>query len=281
MRYSTRACAMREILRHPTGFVGAVLLGLVLIAAVFGPVLAPYDPQQFHPIARLQGPSAAHWLGTDQFGRDVLSRILYGARATTAFGVVATLIGVATGAAIGITAGVLGRWVDSLIMRLVDGLLAVPDLLFTLLIVTMLGGGAGYAMLAVAVAFTPGMARIARSAVLSVRTREFVQAAVARGESRLYIMVAEVLPNSVGPLIVEATIRVSFAIMLGATLGFLGLGAQPPSTEWGLMIAEARQFMFRNPWCVAAPGVAIAITALGFNLFGDALRDLIDPRGQR
>jgi peptide/nickel transport system permease protein len=136
-------------------------------------------------------------------------------------------------------------------------------------------------MLAVAVAFTPGMARIARSAVLSVRTREFVQAATARGESRAYVIGREVMPNAVGPVIVESTIRVSFAIMLGATLGFLGLGAQPPSTEWGLMIAEARQYMFRNPWCVAVPGVAIAMAALGFNLFGDALRDVVDPRGRR
>lgn len=272
---------MRELLRHPTGLAGAALLALVLTAAVFGAALAPYDPQVFHPISRLQGPSAAFWLGTDQFGRDILSRILNGARSTIAFGVTATLLGVAMGSVIGVTAGVVGGWMDSLIMRLVDGVLAVPDLLFTLLIVTLLGGGAGHAMLAVAIAFTPGMARISRSAVLSVRTREFVQAATARGESTLYIMGREVLPNAMGPLIVEATIRVSFAIMLGATLGFLGLGAQPPSTEWGLMIAEARQFMFRNPWCVAVPGLAIAIAAMGFNLFGDALRDILDPRAHR
>ncbi len=272
---------MRELARHPQGVAGAVLLAIVLVAALVGAQLAPYDPQLFHPAARLQGPSAAHWLGMDQFGRDIFSRILAGARATISFGVGATALGVAFGALIGVTAGVVGGWLDSLIMRLVDGLLAVPDLLFTLLIVTVLGGGTGHALLAVAVAFTPGMARISRSAVLSIRTREFVQAAVARGESRAYVIAAEVLPNALGPLIVEATIRVSFAIMLGATLGFLGLGAQPPSTEWGLMIAEARQFMFRNPWCVAAPGVAIAIAAMGFNLFGDALRDVLDPRSAR
>lgn len=272
---------MRELARHPQGVAGAVLLAIVLVAALVGAQLAPYDPQLFHPAARLQGPSAAHWLGTDQFGRDIFSRILAGARATISFGVGATALGVAFGALIGVTAGVVGGWLDSLIMRLVDGLLAVPDLLFTLLIVTVLGGGTGHALLAVAVAFTPGMARISRSAVLSIRTREFVQAAVARGESRAYVIAAEVLPNALGPLIVEATIRVSFAIMLGATLGFLGLGAQPPSTEWGLMIAEARQFMFRNPWCVAAPGVAIAVAAMGFNLFGDALRDVLDPRSAR
>jgi peptide/nickel transport system permease protein len=262
---------MRDLLRHPTGMVGATLLAIVMVAVVVGPILAPYDPQQFHPAVRLRGPSAAHWLGTDQFGRDILSRILHGARATILFGVGATLAGVAAGTLIGVVAGVAGRWIDSVIMRLLDGLLAVPDR----------GGGTGHAMLAVAVAFTPGMARIARAAVLSVRTREFVQAAQARGESPVYVIGAEVLPNTMGPVIVEATIRVSFAIMLGATLGFLGLGAQPPSTEWGLMIAEARQFMFRNPWCVAAPGIAIAVAALGFNLFGDALRDVLDPRGRQ
>ena len=272
---------MREILRSPPGIAGTVLLMLVAGAVLLGPWIAPYDPQAFHTTVRLQGPSWAHLLGTDQFGRDLLSRLLHGARSTIAFGLGATALGVAAGAVIGVTAGVVGGWVDSVIMRILDGLLAVPDLLFTLLIVTVLGGGTGHAMLAVAVAFTPGMARIARSSVLSIRTREYVLAAVARGESRGYIIAREVIPNAVGPIIVEATIRVSFAIMIGATLGFLGRGAQPPSTEWGLMVAEARQFMFRNPWCVAVPGVAIAAAALGFNLFGDALRDSLDPRRRR
>ncbi len=272
---------MTEILRSPTGIVGTVLLSVVAVAVVLGPVIAPYDPQAFHPTVRLTGPSAAHWLGTDQFGRDLLSRLLHGARSTVAFGIGATALGVLAGSAIGITAGVVGGWIDSAIMRTIDGFLAVPDLLFTLLIVTMLGGGTGHAMLAVAVAFTPGMARIARSAVLSIRTREYVLAATARGEFMGYVIGREVIPNAIGPIVVEATIRVSFAIMIGATLGFLGLGAQPPSTEWGLMVAEARQFMFRSAWVVTVPGIAIAVAALGFNLFGDALRDALDPRRRR
>jgi len=269
---------MSSVLRSYPGLIGGSLLLIVAIAALLGSELAPYDPQAFHPVARLQGPSWEHWLGTDQFGRDLLSRLLNGAPSTIAFGLGATVLGVFAGSLIGVVAGVAGGWVDSVIMRVLDGLLAIPDLLFTLLIVTILGGGMGHAMLAVAVAFTPGMARIARSSVLSIRTREYVLAAVARGESTAYIIGREVLPNALGPIIVEATIRVSFAIMIGATLGFLGLGAQPPSTEWGLMVAEARQFMFRNPWCVAVPGLAIAIAAMGFNLFGDALRDSLDPR---
>jgi peptide/nickel transport system permease protein len=272
---------MRDILRNPAGLAGTILLALVLIAALLGPWLAPYDPQLFHARSRLQGPSAEFWLGTDQYGRDLLSRLLHGAPSTVFFGLGATALGVAAGSVIGVIAGVAGGRIDSIIMRVLDGLLAMPELLFTLLIVTFLGGGATQAMLAVALTFTPGMARIARSSVLSVRTREYVLAAIARGESRAWIVGREVLPNALGPIIVEATIRVSFAIMIGATLGFLGLGAQPPSTEWGLMVAEARQFMFRNPWCVAVPGMAIAITAMGFNLFGDALRDAFDPKRNR
>ncbi|WP_118134536.1 ABC transporter permease [Oceanicella sp. SM1341] len=272
---------MRRLLSSPTGIAGCLLLLLVFVAALFGPWIAPYDPQEFHVTARLQGPGPEFLLGTDQYGRDLLSRLLNGAPATVLFGLGATALGVGAGSVIGVIAGVAGGRVDSVIMRVLDGLLAMPELLFTLLIVSFLGGGTGQAMLAVAVTFTPGMARIARGATLSVRTREYVLAAIARGESRAWIVGREVLPNALGPIIVEATIRVSFAIMIGATLGFLGLGAQPPSTEWGLMVSEARQYMFRNPWCVIVPGLAIAITAMGFNLFGDALRDAFDPRRTR
>lgn len=272
---------MPSALRSATGIAGSLLLVIILTAAVIGPFIAPYDPQMFHPTTRLEGPSVAHWLGTDQFGRDLLSRLLNGAPSTISFGLGATLLGVGVGSIVGVIAGTAGGWIDSVVMRVLDGLLAVPELLFTLVIVTVLGGGMGQAMLAVALAFTPGMARIARSSVLSIRTREYVLAAVARGEGAAYIVLREVLPNALGPIIVEATIRVAFAIMIGATLGFLGLGAQPPSTEWGLMVAEARQFMFRSAWCVAVPGVAIALAAMGFNLFGDALRDSLDPRRSR
>jgi peptide/nickel transport system permease protein len=272
---------MPEFFKKPQAVVGAALLLIVAVMVVAGPLLAHYNPLQFHPRARLQGPSADFWLGTDNFGRDILSRILHGARDSVLFGLGATLLGTIAGGLIGIMSGYLGGRADNLIMRTLDGLIAVPDLLFALLIVTVLGGGTGHALLAVAIAFTPGMARIARSAVLSVRERDFVLAAVARGEGTAFVVTREVLPNVLGPLVVEGTIRVGFAIMLGATLGFLGLGAQPPSTEWGLMIAEARQFMFRNPWMVAAPGGAIALAAIGFNLFGDALRDALDPRARR
>ena len=269
---------MRDLLRQPNFIAGAALLAAVTLVMALGPWLAPYDPQAFHPHARLQGPSAAFWLGTDQFGRDLLSRLLTGARPTVLFGVGATALGVAAGGLIGLVAGVSAGALDAVIMRVLDGLIAVPDLLFALLIVTVLGNGIGHALLAVAIAFTPGLARITRSTVLSLRGRDYVLAARARGEGRAWIILCEVLPNAVGPVIIEATIRVAFAVMIGATLGFLGLGAQPPSTEWGLMIASARQFMARNVWTVLVPSIAIAAVALGFNLVGDALRDRLDPQ---
>jgi peptide/nickel transport system permease protein len=269
---------MRDLLRQPAFVLGFLFLSLALVAVVFGPSLAPYDPQAFHPRARLQPPSAEFLLGTDQFGRDLLSRLLTGARPTVLFGVGATLAGVVAGALIGLVAGVAGGWVDAVIMRVLDGLIAVPDLLFALLIVTVLGNGMGNALLAVAIAFTPGLARITRGTVLSLRARDYVLAAVARGEGLGWIVLREVMPNAIGPVIVEATIRVAFAVMIGATLGFLGLGAQPPSTEWGLMIAGARPYMWRDVWTVLVPSVGIAMVALGFNLTGDALRDRLDPR---
>ena len=272
---------MRDLLRQPNFLVGFVLLALVAVAVLAGPALAPYDPQAFHPQARLQPPSPAFLLGTDQFGRDLLSRMLTGARPTVLFGLGATVLGVVAGGLIGLLAGVVAGSLDAVIMRVLDGLIAVPDLLFALLIVTVLGNGAGNALLAVAIAFTPGLARITRSTVLSLRSRDYVLAATARGEGPAWIILCEVLPNAIGPVIIEATIRVAFAVMIGATLGFLGLGAQPPSTEWGLMIATARQFMARNIWTVLVPSVAIAMVALGFNLVGDALRDRLDPRGRR
>jgi peptide/nickel transport system permease protein len=272
---------MRSALRQPTLLAGLTMLGMVGVAVVLGPFLAPYDPQAFHVQARLQPPSSAFWLGTDQFGRDLLSRLLTGARPTVLFGLGATVLGVAAGGLIGLVAGMSGGWADAVIMRVLDGLIAVPDLLFALLIVTVLGNGMGNALLAVAIAFTPGLARISRSTVLSLRGRDYVLAAVARGEGRAWIILREVLPNALGPVLVEATIRVAFAVMIGATLGFLGLGAQPPSTEWGLMIAGARQYMARDIWTVLVPSIAIALVALGFNLTGDALRDRLDPRGRR
>ena len=264
--------------RHPHGMVGLGLLTVLIFEIVLGPAVAPYDPETFHLSSRLVGPSADFLLGTDQFGRDIFSRLLWGARTTVLLSVVATLIGSLIGGVIGIFSGYLGGRVDEIIMRIVDALMAIPSLLFALLIITVLGASGINAVIAIGIAFSPGMARIARSVTLSVRTRDYVAAAVARGESSFWIMTCEIAPNILAPVIIEATIRVAFAIMLLATLSFLGLGSQPPAPEWGLMISEARTFMFRNVWTIVWPGLSIAMVAITFNLLGDALRDVLNPK---
>jgi peptide/nickel transport system permease protein len=269
---------LRRLARNPLGLAGLALIGLCLLLVVLGPSLAPHDPERFNAGARLQGPSATFLFGTDHFGRDTLSRMLHGARSTILFGVVATLIGTVGGVLIGLAAGYAGGWIDEIVMRLSDAKMAIPNLLFSLLILTALGVSPLNAVLAVGIAFMPSIARVARSVTLGVRHRDYVGAAIARGERGWYIAFREMLPNVLAPVIVEATIRVSFAVMLGATLSFLGLGAQPPASDWGLMIAEARNHMFRNPWLVVWPGFGISLIAIGFNLFGDGLRDALNPR---
>jgi peptide/nickel transport system permease protein len=266
-------------LRHsPQGALGVLLVALVLTATAVGPALAPHNPETFHPQHRLQGPMQGFWLGTDQFGRDLLSRILWGTRPTVLFGVAATLLGTLLGTVVGVLSGYAGGWLDDLIMRVMDGMLAVPGLLFALLIITALGTGTLSALVAVGMAFTPGMARVARSATLAVRTQDYVKAAVARGERITYLVFREILPNVLAAMVVEGSIRIAFAVMLGASLSFLGVGAQPPSSDWGLMVSEGRAYMFRNPWVVVWPGLSIAVVSIAFNLFGDGLRDILNPR---
>ena len=267
-----------RLLTNPLGLVGTLVLLVAAVQVVLGPALAPYDPFEFHPRHRLEGPSLEFWFGTDQFGRDIFSRVMVGARSTILFGVVATLLGTAAGSLLGIVSGYVGGRTDDAIMRTMDSFMAIPNLLLAMLIITVLGPSTSNAVLAVAVAFTPSMARIARSVTLSIRTRDFVQAAVARGEGAGFIVLREILPNAIGPVVIEASIRIAFAIMIGATLSFLGLGAQPPASDWGLMVSEARSFMFRNPWLVVWPSLAIGSVAIGFNLFGDGLRDALNPR---
>ncbi|MCY4452436.1 MAG: ABC transporter permease [Immundisolibacterales bacterium] len=273
-----RGSWLERLLTNPLGLAGTVILLVAAAQVALGPALAPYDPLEFHPRNRLEGPSLAFWFGTDQFGRDVFSRVMVGARSTILFGVVATVLSTAAGSLVGIVSGYVGGRIDDVIMRATDSFMAIPNLLLAMLIITVLGPSTTNAVLAVAVSFTPSMARIARSVTLSVRTRDFVHAAVARGEGAAYIVLREILPNVVAPVVIESSIRIAFAIMIGATLSFLGLGAQPPASDWGLMVSEARSFMFRNPWLVVWPSLAIGSVAIGFNLFGDGLRDALNPR---
>ncbi len=268
----------RRLLRSPQGLLGLVLVGLVLLVVAFGPLVAPYNPEGLFPLVRYKPPSAQFWLGTDQYGRDIFSRILYGARTTVIMAVLATALGTVAGAVIGTASAFLGGRFDEAIMRTVDAIMSVPSLLFALLIVNLLGKSSLNALIAVGIAFTPGMARITRSAALTVRKQDYVNAAIARGERALYIVLREMLPNVIAPVIVEMTIRISFAVMLFATLSFLGLGTQPPAPEWGLMVAEARKFMHLSAWMIIWPSLAIATVAIGFNLLGDGLRDALNPR---
>jgi peptide/nickel transport system permease protein len=272
---------LARVLRTPQGAVGAVILTIIAVACILGGVLAPHDPEAMNVLARFRGPGNGFLLGSDEFGRDTLSRLLVGARATVTLALGATLIGTLCGAVLGTLSAYLGgRW-DEAIMRTVDAVMAIPGLLLALLVANTLGKGSFNAMLAVAVAFAPGMARVTRSVALTIRRQDFVSAAIARGESASFIVVGEMLPNVIAPVVIETTIRVAFAIMLFATLSFLGLGAQPPASDWGLMVSEARRFLHQAPWMIVAPGAAIALTAIGFNLVGDGLRDAMNPRDQR
>ena len=269
---------IRRVLRSPQGALGLILVGLILLIVVVGPMVAPHNPESFSPLQRYKAPSMQFLLGTDQYGRDILSRLLFGARATVLLAVIATALGTVIGALVGTTSAYLGGRSDEFIMRTVDAVMSIPSLLMALLIVTLLGKGSLNALLAIAIAFTPGMARVTRSVALTVRKQDYINAAVARGESAHYIVWREMLPNVVSPIIVEMTIRIAFAVMLFATLSFLGLGAQPPASEWGLMVAESRRFMHLSSWMILWPSLAVALVAIGFNLLGDGLRDALNPR---
>jgi peptide/nickel transport system permease protein len=271
----------RRLLRTPQGAVGVALIVLLAVLCLAGPLFAPYDPEQIDFLGRFAAPSARHWFGGDQLGRDVLSRLLVGARTTIPLAVFATLVGTLSGAVLGTLSAYLGGRADEAIMRTIDAVMAIPGLLLALLIVSTLGKGGLNAAIAVAIAFAPGMARITRSVALAARQQDYVSAATARGESGAWIVFAEMLPNVAAPVVVETTIRVAFAVMLFATLSFLGLGAQPPASDWGLMAAEARRYLHQAPWMMIAPAACIALTAIGFNLLGDGLRDALNPRDER
>jgi peptide/nickel transport system permease protein len=273
--------ALHRLLRTPQGLLGLALLAVLLLVCLFGGALAPYSPETMDFAGRFAAPGAPHWFGADQLGRDVLSRLLVGARSTIPLAVAATFSGAAAGACIGTLSAYLGgRW-DEAITRTIDAVMAVPHLLLALILVSTLGKGSLNAALAIAISVAPSMARVTRSVALAIRQQDYVKAAIARGEGGGWIVLREMLPNVAAPVIIEATIRVAFAVMLFATLSFLGLGAQPPASEWGLMVSEARRFMHQAPWIIVAPSLAIAATAICFNLLGDGLRDALNPRDER
>ena len=266
--------ALAGIVRtSPALALGSLILAAVIAVSIMGPTVAPFSVSEQRIADRLQGPSLRHLLGTDQYGRDLFSRTLVGSRTALLLGLGAIALGLALGVPIGLASGYFGGWTDHVIMRVTDAFLSFPSLLMALLVITALGAGTTHAVLALGIANAPGIARVVRSQTLAVTHEEFVLAARAQGDSHAYIMVGEVLPNVLPPVVIEATIRVGFAILAGASLSFLGLGVQPPTADWGLMIREARQYIFLSPWPLLAPGLALAVAIVGFNLFGDGLRD--------
>ena len=267
---------------NPPLAVGTAILAAMVVFVVVYPIVSPHDPTEPNFAAgTFLGPSREHLLGTDNFGRDILTRLAYGGRIDLSLATVATLITVLVGSAVGLATGYFGGWVDTVIMRVMDVILAFPSLLLALVLVAVLGPGLTNAMIAIALVLQPHFARLTRAAVMGELPREYVMAARVAGAGKLRLMFRTILPNCLGPLIVQATLSFSGAILDAAALGFLGMGAQRPTPEWGTMLAEAREFILAAWWVVTFPGLAILITVLAINLMGDGLRDALDPKLKR
>jgi ABC-type dipeptide/oligopeptide/nickel transport system permease subunit len=281
--------ALRRFARHRSAQVGTAILTFLILVAIFAPVLAPYDPIKPIRTAKRRSPPCIHLLGcpADQpqyfFGidsnqRDLLSRIIFGSRLSLAIGISTVTFAILIGVALGAVGGYAGGWTDNIIMRLMDVLLAFPSLLLAIAIVAVLGPGLINALIAIAFVSIPVYARIIRASILQVKEQDFVSASRALGSSPVGILISHILPNALTPLIVQATLGIASAILDAAALSFLGLGAAPPTPEWGLMLGEERNSVFNAPHLVFLPGIAIALTVLSFNLIGDGLRDALDPR---
>jgi peptide/nickel transport system permease protein len=278
---SPRAQALRRLARNRGAAAGGALLVALVGMAAFAPLVAGYDPTQTNYADALLGPSLRHPLGTDRYGRDLFSRIVFGGRLSLTSGLVAVGIGTAIGALLGLPSGYYGGWLDDVIMRVMDVMLAFPGILFAMAIVAILGSGFTNVMIAVGVSSIPGFVRLVRASVLSAAENVYVEAARGLGCRAGRIMSLHILPNVVAPLFTYATLRVSVAIISVASLNFLGLGAQPPTPEWGLMLADGRDYMRDYWWLATFPGLAIMATTLSINLFSNGLRDVLDPRLQR
>jgi ABC-type dipeptide/oligopeptide/nickel transport system permease subunit len=268
----------KRIKRDKSTLIGLLIISAAVLMAVVAPWVAPYDPDLQDMAHRREGPTREHPFGQDPFGRDILSRILHGSRTTLLAGVLCVLIGGAIGSFLGLMAGFYGGKMDSAIMRAMDVLLAFPYFLLAILIVATLGPGLTNAVVAVAITSIPNYARVVRSSTLMVKRDEFIEAARAMGASKLMIVFDHVLPNVLASIIVLSSVGIASAVISTAALGFLGLGAQPPTAEWGLMLAEGRSYITSSPHITFFPGLFILLLVLGFNLLGDGLRDILDPR---
>lgn len=268
----------RNFRKNKIALAGMVIVVFFILLALFAPVIAPYDFKEPNMSNRLVSPSAEHWFGTDDFGRDVFSRVVYGARISLWVGFFSVLGSLAVGTLLGIIAGYFGKWIDSIISRVFDIMLAFPSILLAIAIVAVLGPSLQNALIAIAIINIPTFGRLIRSRVLSVKEEEYIMAAKAIGMSNSRILFSHILPNSIAPIIVQGSLAVATAIIEAAALGFLGLGAEAPNPEWGKMLADAKPLLIQAPWTMIFPGLAIMLTVLGFNLMGDGLRDALDPR---
>jgi peptide/nickel transport system permease protein len=280
LRSGLRQAAVK-LSREPLGLIGFVVLAVLIVVAVLAPVLAPYSPTAQNLPNAMQAPSAAHWAGTDEFGRDILSRLIYGARITIQTVLAVTVIVGPVGLLIGVVAGFFGGRVDAILMRATDIVLSFPSLVLALAFAAALGAGLTTAVVAISLTAWPPIARLARAEALVVRNTDYVAAARLYGASPLRLLVLYIMPMCLPSVIVRLTLNMAGIILTAAALGFLGLGAQPPAPEWGAMISSGRKFMLDYWWVAVMPGIAILITSLAFNLVGDTLRDLLDPRHDR
>lgn len=273
-----RLSSVRILARNPLTVVSAVIVGLAVVVAVAGPWIAPYGVNAIDVAGQLQAPSAAHLFGTDELGRDVFSRVLLAAGASLSIAAAAVAFALIVGVVLGVAAGYRGGWLDTVLMRIVDVMFAFPVLLLALAIVAIFQPGMLTTTIAIGVVYTPIFARIARASALSVRVSPFVQVSQTMGTPGIQIVLRHVLPNIAGPLVVQTSLSLAFAILSEAALSFLGLGIQPPAPSWGGMLFAAQGFLTQAWWMSVFPGAAIFVTALAFNLFGDGLRDVLDPR---
>ena len=268
----------RRFARNGIGMAGAAIVLACIALAVLAPFVAPYGPEETHPNWKLFAPNEYFVFGTDEFGRDILSRIIFGARISLEVGLISVSLALVLGAGAGLLAGFLGGWLDGLTMRCMDVLFAFPAILLAIGIMAVLGTGIVNAMLAIGIVYAPPFARLARASVLSLKEMEFVQAARVLGLGELAILGRHVMPNVLGPMIVQTSFSLSTAILTEASLSFLGLGTPPSIPSWGSMLSSSRRYVELDPWPAIFPGLAIMLLVLGFNLFGDGLRDVLDPR---
>jgi peptide/nickel transport system permease protein len=270
--------ALRRLVRRRGAMVGAAVVGFFVVVAIFAPLIAPYSPIATDWGAVRKAPTWAHWLGTDEIGRDVLSRVIFGARASLEAGVVSVLISLTLGVPIGLLSGYVGGFLDGLLMRIVDAMLACPFLILAIALAAFLGPNLTNAMIAIGISAMPAFIRLTRAQTLSTKVEDYVEAAKAVGNPHYRIVLRHILPNILAPIMVQATLAIAAAIIAEASLSFLGLGQQPPDPSWGSMLNTAKNFLSQAPWMAWWPGLAIFVVVLSFNLLGDGLRDALDPK---